>query len=144
MTKAWRSPRQLGRALAKSQNPEDRQKAIPVLEKAYEANPKSCEVAGALGKLYFEQRPTPDLENARIRRLVHSLSAWIASLRPDLASFFFGSHRRAALREALGVLRPDIPGCDHDEFRQCNWRSLSWSVLGPGRAGARALPHRVY
>jgi len=55
---------ELGRALAKSPNPEDRQKAIPVLEKAYEGNPKSCEVAGALGKLYFEQRPTPDLDNA--------------------------------------------------------------------------------
>jgi len=54
---------ELGRALAKSPNPEDRQKAIPVLEKAYEANPKSCEVAGALGKLYFEARP-PDLDNA--------------------------------------------------------------------------------
>ena len=53
---------ELGRALAKSQNPDDRQKAIPVLEKAYEANP-SCEVAGALGKLYFERRP-PDQENA--------------------------------------------------------------------------------
>ena len=54
---------ELGRALAKSQNPEDRQKAIPVLEKAYETNPKSCEVAGALGKLYFEARP-PDMDNA--------------------------------------------------------------------------------
>jgi tetratricopeptide (TPR) repeat protein len=53
---------ELGRALAKSQNPDDRQKAIPVLEKAYEATP-SCEVAGALGKLYFEHRP-PDNENA--------------------------------------------------------------------------------
>ena len=53
---------ELGRALAKSQNPEDRQKAIPVLEKAYESNP-SCDVAGALGKLYFERRP-PDQENA--------------------------------------------------------------------------------
>jgi tetratricopeptide (TPR) repeat protein len=54
---------ELGRALAKSQNPDDRNKAIPVLEKAYEANPKSCEVAGALGKLYFEHRP-PDTDNA--------------------------------------------------------------------------------
>jgi len=54
---------ELGRALAKSPNPEDRQKAVPVLEKAYEANPKSCEVAGALGKLYFEARPQ-DLDNA--------------------------------------------------------------------------------
>jgi tetratricopeptide (TPR) repeat protein len=53
---------ELGRALAKSQNPDDRQKAIPVLEKAYEATP-NCEVAGALGKLYFERRP-PDQENA--------------------------------------------------------------------------------
>ena len=52
-----------GRALAKSQNPDDRVKAIPVLEKAYEANRKSCEVAGALGKLYFEKRPQ-DLDNA--------------------------------------------------------------------------------
>ena len=55
---------ELGRALALSQNPDDRQKAIPVLEKAYEQNPQSCEVAGALGKLYFERRPQPDLENA--------------------------------------------------------------------------------
>jgi len=54
---------ELGRALALSQNPDDRVKAIPVLEKAYEANPKSCEVAGALGRLYFEKRP-PDLDNA--------------------------------------------------------------------------------
>ncbi|HYQ95823.1 MAG TPA: tetratricopeptide repeat protein [Candidatus Eisenbacteria bacterium] len=54
---------ELGRALAKSNNPDDRQMAIPVLEKAHEANPKSCEVAGALGKLYFEKRP-PDLDNA--------------------------------------------------------------------------------
>ncbi len=54
---------ELGRALAKSPNPDDRQKAIPVLEKAYEANPQSCEVAGALGKLYFEKRP-PDLDSA--------------------------------------------------------------------------------
>ncbi|HEY2924212.1 MAG TPA: tetratricopeptide repeat protein [Candidatus Eisenbacteria bacterium] len=54
---------ELGRSLAKSNNPDDRQKAIPVLEKAFEANPKSCEVAGALGKLYFEKRP-PDLDNA--------------------------------------------------------------------------------
>ena len=54
---------ELGRALAKSNNPDDRQKAIPVLEKAYEANPQSCEVAGALGKLYFERRD-PDLVNA--------------------------------------------------------------------------------
>ena len=54
---------ELGRALAKSPNPDDRASAIPVLEKAYEANPQSCEVAGALGKLYFEKRP-PDQENA--------------------------------------------------------------------------------
>ncbi len=53
---------ELGRALAKSQNPEDRLKAIPVLEKAYEARP-TCDVAGALGKLYFEHRP-PDMDNA--------------------------------------------------------------------------------
>lgn len=56
---------ELGRALALSQNPDDRQKAIPVLERAYEANPQSCEIAGALGKLYFERRPQADLENAR-------------------------------------------------------------------------------
>ncbi|TMQ61488.1 MAG: tetratricopeptide repeat protein [Candidatus Eisenbacteria bacterium] len=54
---------ELGRALAKSQNPDDRQAAIPILEKAYEQNPQSCEVAGALGKLYFERNP-PDTENA--------------------------------------------------------------------------------
>ncbi|HXF59563.1 MAG TPA: tetratricopeptide repeat protein [Candidatus Saccharimonadales bacterium] len=54
---------ELGRSLALSQNPDDKMKAIVVLEKAYEANPQSCEVAGALGKLYFEKRP-PDTESA--------------------------------------------------------------------------------
>jgi len=55
---------ELGRALAKSSNPDDRQSAIPVLERAYEQDPKACEVAGALGKLYFEKRPQPDMESA--------------------------------------------------------------------------------
>jgi len=54
---------ELGRALAKSPNPEDKLKAPPILEKAYEVNPKDCELAGALGKLYFERRP-PDLDQA--------------------------------------------------------------------------------
>jgi len=54
---------ELGRALALSQNPDDRAKAIPILEKAHEQNPQSCDVAGALGKLYFERNP-PDTENA--------------------------------------------------------------------------------
>jgi len=54
---------ELGRALALSPNPDDRAKAIPILEKAYEQNPQSCEVAGALGKLYFERNP-PDTDNA--------------------------------------------------------------------------------
>jgi tetratricopeptide (TPR) repeat protein len=49
---------ELGRALAKSPSPEDRKSAIPVLEKAYEANPQDCEVAGALGRLYFENKDT--------------------------------------------------------------------------------------
>lgn len=49
---------ELGRALAKSNNPEDRKSAIPVLEKAYESNPQNCEVAGALGRLYFENKDT--------------------------------------------------------------------------------------
>jgi tetratricopeptide (TPR) repeat protein len=54
---------ELGRALALSQNPDDRQKAIPILEKVHEQNPQSCEVAGALGKLYFEKIPS-DTDNA--------------------------------------------------------------------------------
>jgi tetratricopeptide (TPR) repeat protein len=51
---------ELGRALAKSPNPDDRKSAIPVLEKAYEANPQDCEVAGALGKLHFENKDTEE------------------------------------------------------------------------------------
>ncbi len=55
---------ELGRALASSPNPDDRTAAIGMLEKAYEQNPQSsCELAGALGKLYFERNP-PDTENA--------------------------------------------------------------------------------
>src|SRR5206468_1482120 len=52
---------ELGRALAKSPIPGDREEAIVVLEKANEVKPGNCEVAGALGKLYFDKR---DNENA--------------------------------------------------------------------------------
>lgn len=54
---------ELGRALAKAPLADVKQEAIVVLEKANEMRPENCEVLGALGKLYFEQRP-PDTENA--------------------------------------------------------------------------------
>jgi len=51
----------LGRALAKSRDPNDKREAIVVLEKAIEMKPGMPDVLAALGRLYFEQR---DNENA--------------------------------------------------------------------------------